>query len=98
MLSSVPLAVAAPGTSRHRFEPTPRSTPAVPPPPPPPVPPQPYWSRSRPDWLVTLRERLVPLPLRMVIAQEEFSHGPGPVFWLDVLTPTHRIEPIPRLR
>src|SRR5450631_873128 len=103
MSSSVPLVVDAFGTSRHRFEPTPRRTPAVPPPPPPPPPPllvrpQPYWSRSRPDWLVMLSERLVPLPFSDVIAHDAFSQGPGPTVWVACLTPVHRIEPMPRLR
>ena len=50
--------------------------------------PQPYWSRSSPDWLVMLSERLVPLPFSDVIAQDAFSQGPGPSVWVACLTPS----------
>src|SRR5579884_1673190 len=101
MSSSVPLFCDTLGTSRQRLDCTPRSTPVEPPPPPPPpllVRLQPYWSRSRPDWLLTLSVRLVPLPLSVVSAQEAFSQGPGPCVWFACLTPTHRIVPMPWLR
>src|SRR5947209_16990194 len=101
MSSSVPLVVEAPGTSRHRLEPTPRRIPVVPPPLPPPgllFRLQPYCSRSRPDWLLILSERLVPLPPSDVSAQDALSQGPGPCVWVAALTPTHRIEPMLRLR
>src|SRR3954451_19526120 len=97
------LAVPAFGMSRQRLEAAPRSTPVLPLPLPPPPPglvpvPQPHCRRSRPDWLVTVTDRLVPLPPRVVMAQEAFSQGPGPCVWVAFLTPVHRTEPMPRLR